>query len=128
MFMLASAKHRAFSLSDPIWFLPITERSPARRGALWRSCEKSPPHPVGRAIYRLLPGPTAAHGKAVEEWWIDGFTDLILRAVRGENMFVHARVPETVPAAVAPILEKELANEAAFGAKLENWLVQRSKR
>ena len=71
---------------------------------------------------------TAAHGKAVEAWWIDGFTDLILRAVRGENMFVHARVPETVPAAVAPILEKELANEAAFGAKLENWLLQRSKR
>ena len=71
---------------------------------------------------------TAAHGQAVEAWWIDGFTDLILRAVRGENMFVHARVPETVPAAVAPILEKELANEAAFGAKLENWLVQRSKR
>lgn len=71
---------------------------------------------------------TAAHGQAVETWWIDGFTDLILRAVRGENMFVHARVPETVPAAVAPVLEKELANEAVFGAKLENWLVQRSKR
>jgi len=29
---------------------------------------------------------TAAHGKAVEAWWIDGFTDLILRAVRGENI------------------------------------------
>jgi creatinine amidohydrolase len=71
---------------------------------------------------------TAAHGQALEAWWIDGFTDLILRAVRGENMFVHARVPETVPAAVAPILEKELANEAAFEAKLENWLAQRSKR
>jgi hypothetical protein len=38
---------------------------------------------------------TAAHGQAVEAWWIDGFTDLILRAVRGENMFVHARVTET---------------------------------
>jgi creatinine amidohydrolase len=71
---------------------------------------------------------TAAYGQAVEAWWIDGFTDLILRAVRGENMFVHARVPETVPAAMAPILEKELGNEAAFGAKLENWLAQRSKR
>jgi creatinine amidohydrolase/Fe(II)-dependent formamide hydrolase-like protein len=71
---------------------------------------------------------TAAHGRAVEAWWIDGFTDLILRAVRGENMFVHARVPETVPPAVAPMLEKALANEAAFGAKLEDWLVQRRKR
>jgi hypothetical protein len=27
-----------------------------------------------------------------------------------------------------PILEKELATEAAFAAKLENWLAQRSKR
>ena len=71
---------------------------------------------------------TAAHGQAVEAWWIDGFTDLILRAVRGENMFVHARVPETVPSVVAPILENELATEAAFGAKLDNWLAQRSKR
>jgi creatinine amidohydrolase len=71
---------------------------------------------------------TAAHGHAVEAWWIDGFTDLILRAVRGENMFVHARVPETVPAVVAPMLEKALATEAAFGVKLDNWLAQRSKR
>jgi hypothetical protein len=29
---------------------------------------------------------------------------------------------------VAPILEKALANEAAFDAKLETWLVQRKKR
>lgn len=71
---------------------------------------------------------TAAHGQAIEAWWIDGFADLILRAVRGENMFVHARVPETVPAAMAPILEKELANEAEFGVNLENWLARRSKR
>jgi hypothetical protein len=54
--------------------------------------------------------------------------DLILRAVRGENMFVHARVPETVPSAVAPILDKALANEAAFETKLENWLVQHRNR
>ena len=51
-----------------------------------------------------------------------------MRAVRGENMFVHPRVPETVPAAVAGILQKELANEAAFGVKLETWLAQRGKR
>jgi creatinine amidohydrolase len=71
---------------------------------------------------------TAAHGRAVKEWWIDGFTDLMLRAVRGENMFVHARVPESVPPAVVPVLEKELANETTFGATLANWLVQRAKR
>ena len=71
---------------------------------------------------------TAVHGRAVEAWWIEGFTDLILRAVRGENMFLHARVPDTVPPAVAPVLEKALANETQFEARLENWLAQRRKR
>ena len=71
---------------------------------------------------------TTVYGRAVKEWWIDGFTDLILRAVRGENMFVHPRIPETVPPEVAPMLEKALANETAFEAKLEDWLVQRMKR
>ena len=54
--------------------------------------------------------------RAIEGWWIDGFTDLILRAVGGENMFVHPRLPDAVPAAVAPTIEKQLANEAAFDA------------
>jgi len=71
---------------------------------------------------------TAEYGRAVEAWWIDGFTGLILRAVRGENMFVHTRVPETAPPAVAPILEKALADEAAFEAKFEDWLVKLRKR
>jgi creatinine amidohydrolase len=68
---------------------------------------------------------TAAHGRDIEEWWIEGFTDLILRAVRGENMFVHARVPETLPSAVAPVLEKALTSEQAFAEQLERWLARR---
>ncbi len=43
-------------------------------------------------------------------------------------MFVHPRFPEAVPAAVAPGLEKSLASEAAFGAALEKWLLERKKR
>jgi hypothetical protein len=46
---------------------------------------------------------TAAYGRAVEAWWIEGTTDLMLCAVRGENLFVHARRPETVPAVVTPM-------------------------
>jgi creatinine amidohydrolase/Fe(II)-dependent formamide hydrolase-like protein len=26
------------------------------------------------------------YGRAIEEWWVDGFTELILRAVRGEDL------------------------------------------
>jgi creatinine amidohydrolase len=112
----------------------------AVRPDLVRPIFKSLPSQAGRSLEELrtiavmpnwqgyLSSParaTAAHGRALEAWWIDGFTDLILRAVRGENMFVHARIPETVPEAVAPLLEKELATEAAFGATLENWLAQK---
>jgi creatinine amidohydrolase/Fe(II)-dependent formamide hydrolase-like protein len=71
---------------------------------------------------------TAEYGRAVEAWWVDGFTDLILRAVRGENMFVHPRFPDAIPPAVAPMLEKARATDAAFEARLEDWLLQRSKR
>ena len=120
-----------------------TSQMLAVRPDLVRPIFKSLPSQAGRSLEELrqiatrpgwqgyLSSParaTAAHGRAVKEWWIDGFTDLMLRAVRGENMFVHARVPESVPLAVAPVLEKELANEAAFGVKLENWLAQRPKR
>ena len=55
-------------------------------------------------------------------------TDLILRAVRGENLFVHARVPRRCLRPWGPMLEKALANEAAFEAKLEDWLALRRKR
>jgi creatinine amidohydrolase len=71
---------------------------------------------------------TAAHGRAIEAWWIDGLSSLILRAARGENMFARPRVPETVPPAVAPLLDKVLASEANFAATLESWLEARRKR
>jgi creatinine amidohydrolase len=71
---------------------------------------------------------TTSYGHAVEEWWIDGFADLIVRAVRGENMRAHPRSPETLPPDLATVFGKRLADEAAFEAKLENWLAQRRKR
>lgn len=70
---------------------------------------------------------TAAYGRAVEEWWIQGFTDLILRAVRGENMLTHPRDPDRLPPPVAAFLEKAFANEAAFEGKLAAWLAERRK-
>jgi creatinine amidohydrolase len=70
---------------------------------------------------------TAAHGRAVEAWWIEGFADLILRAVRGENLLTHPRIPDTTPpAALAPVFEKMYADEAAFAAKLDAWLATRA--
>jgi hypothetical protein len=39
-----------------------------------------------------------------------------------------ARVPETEPPAVAPTIERTLVNDAAFAAKLEDWLARRRRR
>jgi hypothetical protein len=69
-----------------------------------------------------------AHGQAVENGWIEAFTDVIVRAIRGENMLGHPRFPDTVPPAVVPVTEKALASEAAFDAALQNWLAQRRQR
>jgi creatinine amidohydrolase len=70
---------------------------------------------------------TAAYGRAVKEWWIDGFTELILRTVRGEDLLHQPRSPETIPPAVAPFLGRVLANERALEVKFDNWLAQRRK-
>jgi hypothetical protein len=70
---------------------------------------------------------TAAYGRAIKEWWIDGFKELILRALRGEDLLHQRRLPETIPPPVAPTLDKALASERAFGVKFENWLGQRRK-
>ena len=68
---------------------------------------------------------TPAYGRAVETWWMNGFADLIVRTVQGENMFKHPRTPDTLPPPIAPMLEAELAEEQAFQTKLEDWLARR---
>lgn len=72
---------------------------------------------------------TASYGRAVESWWVEGFTDLILRAVRGENLSVHPRVPDSMPdnPAINQALGKALENERAFEQKLQAWLAQKKK-
>jgi creatinine amidohydrolase len=115
----------------------------AVRPDLVRSNYKALPSRAGRSLEELrdiatTPGwqgylsspakATAEHGRAVEAWWIDGTTELILRAAGRENLFLHARAPDAVPPAVASMLEKALANEAAFESKLEAWLAQRRDR
>jgi creatinine amidohydrolase/Fe(II)-dependent formamide hydrolase-like protein len=68
---------------------------------------------------------SASHGEAIESWWIEGFTNLIVRAVRGENMQGRPRFPDAVPPPVAAVTANALANEAAFEATLQQWLAKR---
>ena len=68
---------------------------------------------------------SAAHGHAVESWWIEGFTNLIVRAVLGERMAGRPRFPEAIPPPVAAVTARALANEAEFEATLQRFLANR---
>jgi creatinine amidohydrolase len=70
---------------------------------------------------------TAAYGRDIETWWIDGQTDLIVRAVNGENLLTMPRAPQMDPA-MQGVFAKSLEHERAFEAKLEAWLARRQQR
>ena len=68
------------------------------------------------------------YGKEDNEAWVQGFTDMIERAVRGENLFDHPRYPDEMvkDPAIIQINKDALDREKAFETKLENWLRQRA--
>ena len=70
---------------------------------------------------------SAAYGRDVEAWWIEGMSDLILQGVRGDNLFGRPRWPWPVinDLAWAPIAAGVLGPEREFESKLEAWLRQR---
>ena len=70
---------------------------------------------------------TPEYGAAVEAWWIEGLSELILQAIRGEDMSARPGTPATLPPPIAPMIERMLANEAVFEAELQAWLAQRRR-
>jgi creatinine amidohydrolase len=70
---------------------------------------------------------SGAYGREIGEWWVDGMTDLILRAVRGENLLSRPRWPGPVQndPAYVQVADGILEPEREFEAKLERWLSER---
>ena len=106
---------------------PVYKKLPARSGQTFEELTALASEPSWQGYLSAPAKATAAYGAAMEDFWIDGFTDLIVRAVRGENMFTHPRFPLSVAPAVASMANQAASNEAAFEAKLEAWLKQRKK-
>ena len=70
---------------------------------------------------------TAAYGRDVEEWWATGMTDLIVEAVRGENLFTRPRWPDPLQAdpEYAQFIEYALQPDREFEQRFEHWLETR---
>jgi creatinine amidohydrolase len=71
----------------------------------------------------------ADYGRDVEAWWVDGMTNLILQAVRGETLFNRPRWPEPLQSSpdYAQLVDDVLAPEREFEREFERWLVQRKR-
>ena len=107
---------------------PLYKTLPSRAGASIEELRRIATNPDWQGYLSSPAKATAGYGRAVEMWWLNGFADLIVRSVQGENMFTHPRTPETIPAPIAPVLEAELAEEQRFQMKLEDWLARRRPR
>jgi len=68
---------------------------------------------------------TAAYGRDVEEWWVTGLSELILRAAGGENLLKAPRMPAALDPGRAGVVTRALDHERAFEAKLDAWLAAR---
>jgi creatinine amidohydrolase len=71
---------------------------------------------------------TAAYGRAVEAWWVEGVSDLILRAAGGENLSQAPRANDAIDAAIAPVVDAAFANQRAFESRLQAWLDRRQRQ
>jgi creatinine amidohydrolase len=69
----------------------------------------------------------AAYGREIEAWWVEGMTNLILQAVRGENLRDRPRWPGPIMSDpnVPQILEFANGPDREFGLKFDRWLDQR---
>jgi hypothetical protein len=66
---------------------------------------------------------TAAYGRDVEAWWVEGLTDLVLRAIRGENLRGRPRYPgDLAHDPRSPLIGEVLAHERDFERRLDQWL------
>jgi len=73
---------------------------------------------------------TVEYGRDVEAWWIDGMTDLILQAVRGENLLRRPRWPDAMQSdpEYGAIIESVRQPEREFEQKLDRWLARRNNK
>jgi creatinine amidohydrolase len=71
----------------------------------------------------------ADYGRDVEAWWVEGMTDLILRATRGEHLLGRPRWPEPLQSSpdYVQLVDDILAPEREFERELARWLVQRER-
>ena len=68
---------------------------------------------------------SAAYGRAVAAWWVDGMSDVVLRAIGGQDLRKAPRAPDRIDPALASIIGTALDAERDFDTQLQAWLARR---
>jgi creatinine amidohydrolase len=71
---------------------------------------------------------TAAYGRAVEAWWVEGVGGLIVRAAGGEDLSRAPRANDTIEPAIAPVANAAFENQRGFESRLQAWLDRRQRK
>lgn len=107
---------------------PMFRTLPPQSGQSFEELQKLTRTPGWQGYLSSPSHATARYGRAQQQWWDEGLTEVMLRAMRGENMFALPRSPAAVPPPVAAVMQKALQEETAFHDSLEKWLAARRAR
>ena len=107
---------------------PGYKKLPSRAGRTFGELQAIATKPGWEGYFSSPASATAAYGRDVEQWWVDGLSDVILRAVGGENLLKAPRGPAQLDPARQDLFDKALENERAFEAKLDAWLAARRRQ
>ena len=93
MFMPASGRRRACSPFDRVRLAGLPNATEPSR-AIDRRVARFATSPGWQGYLSSPALATPEYGAAVEAWWIEGMSDLILQAIRGEDMFARPGAPD----------------------------------
>jgi creatinine amidohydrolase len=108
---------------------PIYRTLPGVRAGTSTERREIAARPGWRGYFSSPARANVSYGRAFEQWWIEGMTDLILRSVRGENLLGRPRRADSVrnDPVLLQIMEEILKPEREFEQRLERWLAQRQR-
>jgi len=102
---------------------PIYRNLPGRRAGSRAELRAVALAPGWQGYFSSPASATARYGRDIEAWWIEGMTDLVLQAVRGNDLSGRPRYPGDLRGDPrAPIIDEVEALDREFGQRLERWL------
>jgi creatinine amidohydrolase len=104
------------------------KKLPANNGQTFDELQAIATRPGWQGYLSAPAKATAAYGRDIETWWVDGLSEIVVRGAGGENLLKAPRAPAGLDPGRAGVFAAALENERAFEAKLEAWVAARKNK